>query len=53
VHGPREPRRQTRIGLEQRVHFVFVSGGDDDEVAAVVFHELEQGGDGFGAVVVR
>jgi hypothetical protein len=51
VHGAREAGCQAGVGLQQRVHFGFVSGGDDDEVAAVVFHQLEQGGDGLGAVV--
>ena len=48
----RDAARHPRVGLEELVHAVLVAGEDDDEVVALVLHDLEQDLDRFLAVVL-
>ena len=47
----RDPGAHAGIGLEERVHPVLVAGQDDDQVLALVLHDLEQDLDGLLTVV--
>ncbi len=51
LDGPGEAGGQTRVGGEEAAHLVGVAGGDDDDVVAVVLHQLEQGVDRLPAEV--
>ncbi len=47
----RDPRGHPRIAAEESGHPVRISREDDDEVLALVLHDLEQNLDGLLAIV--